>query len=781
MVNERSRKEVPEKKPRAKAKRPSSARSQRKIPKREQQIQERLRQSEERYRTLAEQSLMGLVVVQDFRIVYANSAYADAFGYSVDELLSASPEQLQAMVHPEDQALVWGRFRDRLAGQVTLPRYECRCMRKDGTVCWMEVHANRIEYGGKPAIQAAYIDITDYKRAEEALKQSEERYRTILDEMEEGYYEIDLAGNFTFVNDAMSHILGYSRDELIGMNYKTYTPKEDIMPTFEAYNRVYRTGEPLKWFPMAEVRKDGTRLLAEDSILPLRNDKGEVIGFRGVSRDVTDHKRAEEALKQSEERYRQLTENAGEAIFVVQDGEIKFMNPKGPELAGYPIEEMVSKPFVKFIHPEDIAMVADRYLKRLKGEPVPQIYDFRIIRKDGHIRWGELDAAPISWEERPAVLCFMSDITERKEAEEALRQSEERYRAMLERMEDSYFEVDLAGNLTFVNSSACRHLGYSREELIGMNYKNFIAEDYIGSVFQAFNEVYRTGVPNKGFHWKTIRKDGSPGFIDSSVAPLRNDEGEIIGFSGVGRDITERRKMEEQLMLTERLASVGQLAAGLAHELNNPLTAIVGFSDLLLERDLASDVKADLNTVSQEAKRAVAIVKGLLSFAREQRVEKTLVNINSIIQGVLQVRYYEQRVSKIEIDTRLALALPQVMGNGSQLEKVFVDIITNAEQAMLEAHGRGKLTIATEQVGDMVRISITDDGPGISPDNMKKLFTPFFTTREVGKGSGLGLSVCHGIVTEHDGKIYAASEFGKGATFVVELPVSKEQREGGVQ
>jgi two-component system NtrC family sensor kinase len=467
--------------------------------------------------------------------------------------------------------------------------------------------------------------------------------------MEEGYYEVDLAGTFTFVNDAMSRILGYSRDELIGMNYKVYTPQEIIKTIFKAYNRVYQTGEPLKWYPMTEVRKDGTLILAEDSVLPLRNEKGEVIGFRGVSRDIT----------------------------------------------------------------------------------------------------------------------------ERKKAEEALRQSEERYRAILEEMEDSYFEVDLAGNLTFVNNSVCRDLGYSMEELIGMSYKVFTAEDYIKSLFQIFNEVYRTGVPNKGFPWRTSRKDGSQGFAETSIAPLRNDKGEIIGFRGVGRDITERRKIEEQLILTDRLASIGQLAAGIAHELNNPLTSVIGFSDLLLERDLPADVKADLKTVNQEAKRTVNIVKGLLAFAREQRTEKSLVNINIIIQGVLQIRSYEQRVSNIEVDARLAPALPQVMGNGVQLQQVFINIIINAEQAMLEAHGRGKLTIATEQVGDMVRASFTDDGPGISPANMKLLFTPFFTTREVGKGTGLGLSICHGIVTEHGGKLHTESEPGKGATFVVELPISK--------
>jgi two-component system NtrC family sensor kinase len=609
-------------------------------------VEEALRQSEKKYRTLTEQSLMGLAVVQDFHIVFTNTAFAEISGYSIDELLSLPPEKVQAMIHPEDQALVWGRFHDRLAGKAVPSRYEYRGIRKDGSVCWLEMHANRIEYGGKPAIQGAIIDITDPKQAEEALQKSEERYRT-------------------------------------------------------------------------------------------------------------------------------LAENAGEAIFVVQDGVIKFINPKGAELSGYSIEELVSNPFVKFIHPSDSDMVANRYLRRLKREPVPQTYDFRMVRKDGDIRWGELNAVPISWENRPAVLCFMSDITERKQAEEALRQSEERYRAILEKMEDSYFEVDLAGNLTFVNSSACRHLGYSREELIGMSYKSFTAEDYIKSVFQIFDKVYRTAMPNKGFHWKIIRKDGSSGFNDTSVTPLRNDKGEIIGLSGVGRDITERRKMEEQLILTDRLASIGQLAAGIAHELNNPLTGVIGFSDLLLERDLPADVKEDLETVNQEARRAINVIKGLLAFAREQRTEKSLVNINSIIQGVLQIRSYEQRVSNIEVDARLAPTLPQVMGNGAQLQQVFINIIVNAEQAMLEAHGRGKLTIATERIRDIVRASITDDGPGISPNHMKKLFTPFFTTREMGKGTGLGLSICHGIVTEHGGKLYAESEPGKGATFVVELPISK--------
>jgi len=1074
MAKERRGKELPKGKPGGKGKRSSRPRIQRNIPESEQQMQETLRQSEEKYRTLAEQSLMGLVVVQDFRIVYANSAYTEISGYSADELLSTSPEQLQAMVHPEDQALVWGRFRDRLEGKAVLPRYECRTIRKDGTVCWMEVHANRIEYGGKPAIQAAYIDITESKeatekaqhlnlvlrsirtinqliargtdrdsllkeacrtlvetrgyytawmalldesgklvtaaetgmgkrfhqiveklkhgdvmycgrkalakpgvlvikdmalecadcpvakeragrggmsirleyggkiyglmtvsaptgistdqeeqvlfeevagdiafalysiqqeegrrRAEEALKWSQAQYHDLYDNAPVAYYSLDTDGWIKRVNKAGLKFLGYSLEELQRTKFLEIYADESKAKKEELFKK-FTQGIGWENEEMVYQRKNGEKVYGLLSVSPILDENGRALESRSVVVDVTERKEAAAALQKSEERYRHLAENAGEAIFVVQDGMIKFMNPRGEELSAYSVEEMVSKPFVKFIHPDDIDTVADRYARRLKREPVPQIYDFRIVRKDGNIRWAELNAVPISWEDQPAVLCFMSDITERENAEEALRQSEERYqtlleemeegyyevdmagnftfvnnamsrilgysrdeligmnykiytpeenvkpvfeaynrvyrtgeplkwfpmvevrkdgtrlfvedsvlpvrndkgevigfrgvnrdvterkkaqealrqsaeryRTILEEMEDSYFEVDLGGHLTFVNSSTCRHLGYCNEELIGMSYKGFTVEEDMESVLRVFGEVYRTGVPNKGFHWKIIRKDGAHGFVEATVSPLRNAKGEIIGFSGVGRDITERMKMEEQLILTDRLASVGQLAAGIAHELNNPLTAVIGFSDLLLERDLPADVKEDLETVNREAKRTVNIVKELLAFAREQKTEKSLVNINVIIQGVLQIRSYEQKVSNIEVDARFAPTLPLVMANGVQLQQVFINIIVNAEQAMVEAHGRGKLTIATEQVGNIIRASVTDDGPGISRDNMKQLFTPFFTTREVGKGTGLGLSICHGIVTEHGGKLHVESEPGKGATFVVELPISK--------
>ena len=224
--------------------------------------------------------------------------------------------------------------------------------------------------------------------------------------------------------------------------------------------------------------------------------------------------------------------------------------------------------------------------------------------------------------------------------------------------------------------------------------------------------------------------------------------------------------------MADRMASIGELAAGTAHELNNPLTSVIGFSQLLMEKDIPDDIREDLKLIYNEAQRAAGVTKNLLTFAQKQAPMKQLNQINKIIEDVLKLRAYEHKVNGIEVKRQLAPDLPEIMVDYSQMQQVFLNIIINAEYFMSEAHNRGTLTITTKKQNGNVRISIADDGPGISKENLRRIFNPFFTTKEAGKGTGLGLSICHGIVAEHGGQIYARNQPGKGATIFIELPVN---------
>lgn len=234
---------------------------------------------------------------------------------------------------------------------------------------------------------------------------------------------------------------------------------------------------------------------------------------------------------------------------------------------------------------------------------------------------------------------------------------------------------------------------------------------------------------------------------------------------------------QEQLYRMGILASIGELAAGVAHELNNPLTSVLGYSQLLLCQDVPQVIRNDLEMIHKNAERAAKIVRNLLTFARRQTPEKVYLDLNEVIKQAVDMRRYELKVSNIEVITQLSPDLPWTMADPQQLQQVVLNIVINAEQSMLEAHGRGALTLKTEMVSDVIKISFSDDGPGIAEDNLYRIFNPFFTTKEVGSGTGLGLSICHGIVVEHAGQIYAVSKKGRGATFIVELPVVPEEKQ----
>ncbi len=362
-----------------------------------------------------------------------------------------------------------------------------------------------------------------------------------------------------------------------------------------------------------------------------------------------------------------------------------------------------------------------------------------------------------------------------KEAEERLLRAAEEWRTTFDSITDLVSIHSKDFQLTRVNKAFADACNMKPKELIGK---------HCYEVMHGTNEP----IPNCPLK-KTIltKKPATADYfepllgvhLEVTTSPIFNNAGHVETAVHVARDITGRKQMEEQLIVTDRLASIGELASGIAHELNNPLTSVIGFSQLLLEQDTPEDIKEDIEIVHREAQRAAEVVKNLLTFARKHPPAKQPVNINEVIENTLKLRAYEQKVNNIRVNIRLAPDLPEVMADNFQLQQAFLNITINAEYFMLEAHNRGTLTITTKKSGDMVIISFADDGPGIAPENLGHLFDPFFTTKEVGQGTGLGLSICHGIMTEHGGRIYAKSKPGKGATFIVELPVSGSGNKGG--
>jgi signal transduction histidine kinase len=229
--------------------------------------------------------------------------------------------------------------------------------------------------------------------------------------------------------------------------------------------------------------------------------------------------------------------------------------------------------------------------------------------------------------------------------------------------------------------------------------------------------------------------------------------------------------------LSSRLATVGEMASGIAHEINNPLTSVIGFAQLLLQKDTTEDVKEYAKIIDDGAQRVANIVKRLLTFARQHKPEKVYVDINQIIETTLQLRAYELETSNIKVTRHLDTDLPWTMADASQLQRVFLNIIINAETEMSSAHGKGKLLIKTKATDNTIRISFKDSGPGIAKENLERIFDPFFTSRKGTKGTGLGLSICHAIISEHKGQLYVKSKLGQGATFIVELPLITEEKQ----
>ena len=499
---------------------------------------------------------VGVYIVQQGKFVYTSPIYRKLTGYTEHELIGVNSLEY---VHPEDKDKVRQQAIKCLKGESS-DSYEYRYIKKNGEIMWILEMITSIVYHGKRAALGSFMDITARKHMEEALRQSEERYRTVIEDIEEGYYEVDLQGNFTFASDSICATLGYTREELIGMSYKNYVPNEQFDYVYNIFKKVYETGKPIKSYSLINIRKNGERIHVEDSVAPLSDKNGKIIGFKGITRDITQRKIMEEILQKSEDYFREITENSSDVIIITEsNGNIKFCSRSVERCLGYKPEELTGKNAFNFIYADDLPRAANDYSKAIQTKDTAIPNEFRVVHKDGSVRLFEGLGKNLL--DNPSVAGFIMnirDVTERKQleiqkeaAQKSLRESEEKYRTILEKMEEGLFELDLKGNITFVNDAECRKLGYSREELTGMNYRQLQDENTAKKTRQIFSEVYKKEEPIQLLDVEIIRKNGSKAFNEISVSLLKDKQGKATGFRGISRDVTVRRQMEEMIRQSE--------------------------------------------------------------------------------------------------------------------------------------------------------------------------------------------------------------------------------------
>ena len=746
--------------------------------------EEALKQSEERYRTLVEESFDGIFVQKGPKIIFTNQRLNEMLGYEKGELLGLDH---WLVYHPDYQDITRERAQARMRGEKVTSQYEVKLQRKDGSWFYGEINAGVISFEGEPGVQVWVKDITERKRGEEALKESEEKYRTMLDSIEEGYFEVDIAGNFTFVNDSECRILGYPRDELIGMNNRQYMDEKDAEKVYQGFNKVFKTEIPSKVLDWELIRKDGTKRSVEISVSLIKDSEGHPTGFRGILRDVTERKRTEEALRESEERFRILVEDSPLGISLIgKDGRYKYINPKFVETFGYTLKDIPTgrvwfrKAFPDEEYRHQVISTWKTDLENFKhGESRPQI--FNVTCKDGSEKI--IHFRPVTMETGDQFLIH-EDITESKQAEAELLKTKNFLQNIFDSSTDGITTTDLQGIAIYTSPRAKDILGYEPEEIIGKKiyflYGN--GEEDAKTIMKELEEKGEL----RDHEMKLIRKDGELIDINLSTSLLRNEEGEITGTLGIYRDITEKKKLEAQLQYSQRMESIGTLAGGIAHNFNNLLMGMQGnVSLMLLETDSDHPNYERLKNIEKMVNNGSKLTSQLLGYARGGRYEVRPISFNQLVKETSDT--FDITKKDITVHQDLDKNLFRIIADQGQIEQVLLNLYVNSADAMPQG---GDLFLHTTNVthedmkdkpyepksGNYALLTVRDTGTGMDKKTMDRIFEPFFTTKGLAKGTGLGLASVYGIIKAHGGYIDVDSKKGHGTTFYVYLPATSAER-----
>lgn len=798
------------------------------------------KQAEEKFRSLFMVGPDALWVghVADGLIMEVNKNMEELYGYSRDELVGKTSLELGLWVNPSDrQTMV------RESNETGYSRVETIARKKNGEQFYCTVSVKSLLLNDEQCIVGAIQDTTKAKQAEDKLIASEIRYRRLFEAAKDGILILDAeTGMIVDVNPFLIELLGFSHTEFMGKKVWELGFLKDIVANQANFVELQQKGY-IRYEDLPIETADGRRIHVEFVSNAYTVEHTKVIQCN--IRDITERKQAEKEILRLNQLYG-VTSHVNQAVVrittqeelletvcrvIAEHGGFKLAwvgqiepesNQVVPVAAAGPARDYVNG-IVIFTYdsrPEGRGPVGT-CIRELKpfvqndfiNDPNTQPWRERArsfgfhgsaafpIFKEGQV-WGALVvySGEIGYfgtretkllEEAAGDIGFALDNIDkerqRKVAAKILKESEEKFKNLADQSPNIIF-IHSGKNIVYANKIAEQLMGYSLEELYSpeFNFLCLIAPEFHEQIKASFVE-HMNGKEAHPLEYVVVTKTGMriEVILTTKLIDYRGQRailGTITDISERKKSEAERQYLEEKAHISSRLAAVGEMASGIAHEINNPLTSVLGFSQLLSERqDLPSDVQQELKIISDGSERVREIVKRILTFARQNKPMRTRSNIHELIDNTLEIRSYVLKTASIEIIKNYEPDLPWLLVDAGQMQQVFLNLIVNAEQAMKKAHGKGRLVITTKNLDSHIQISFKDDGEGIRPETLSKLFQPFFTTKQVGEGTGLGLSISRSIIEEHGGTIRVESYLSEGAEFIITLPKTPFANEAGLQ
>ncbi len=755
-----------------------------------------LRESEKKYRFLAEK-MTDIVWIQDMnlRTTYVSPSIEAVLGFTPEERVA---QRVEEQLAPASMAFI----ADLLAKELLLEQdgkadpnrtltVELEYYHKDGSTRWLEsiLSGIRDDRGILIGLHGVSRDITRRRKAEDALKESEALLKSCLENAPDGIYMSDLEGTFLYGNRKSEEIIGYRREEVIGKNFLEagLLSERDLNRAIELL-KASLEGRPTGPDEFELIAKGGQRVPVEinTSVVQYKDQKVAL----GFVRDLTDRKKAETALRESEKKYRELVDFLPISLFEVDfEGNVTAANRAIFETFKYEQADLEKglNAFQLMIAPADWNRMAANIQKLLRGEKKGPS-EYTGIRKDGSTFPFLIFPAVIVRDEKPVGLRgAIIDLTERKRMEESLRKSNLRLAEAQRIAHIGNWEWDIDSREMYWSDEMYRIAGMPAQSIHG-TYEKFLEivhpEDR-ETIKETVKRAANKGTKSEIGH-RVVRSDGSVREVRQKVEPIYSDAGRIVRVIGIVQDVTEQNSAERELqtardllLQSEKLAAIGRLSAGVAHEILNPVNIIsMELQILQAMESLSPEVVEELKICMNQIGRIVTITENLKQFSRVPQKKMAMADINNVISHIMILYDTQLKIEGIETEIQYCPDLPKTIMDKEQIGQVIQNLISNAMAAM-EGKDKKVLRIALEKEtmnegNDRLKITVADTGTGIKNEHMSKIFDPFFTTKGQGKGTGLGLSISYGIIKDHGGEIWAGNNQWGGATFYIRLPIRND-------